>query len=30
MALLDIVIDVSDAQGTIHWGDVFAAGIKVR
>jgi|SRR5579872_4836217 len=29
MALLDIVIDVSDAQGTIHWGDVFAAGIKV-
>jgi lysozyme len=29
MALLDIVIDVSDAQGTIHWGDVAAAGIKV-
>jgi GH25 family lysozyme M1 (1,4-beta-N-acetylmuramidase) len=29
MALLDIVIDVSDAQGTIHWGDVYAAGIRV-
>jgi GH25 family lysozyme M1 (1,4-beta-N-acetylmuramidase) len=29
MALLDVVIDVSDAQGTIHWDDVAAAGIKV-
>ena len=29
MPLLDIVIDVSDAQGTVHWGDVFAAGIRV-
>jgi lysozyme len=29
MALLDIVIDVSDSQGTIHWGDVYAAGIRV-
>jgi lysozyme len=29
MALLDIVIDVSDAEGAIHWGDVAAAGIRV-
>ena len=30
MALLDIVIDVSDAQGSnIHWADVADAGIKV-
>jgi lysozyme len=30
MALLDIVIDVSDAQGTnIHWDDIAAAGIRV-
>jgi lysozyme len=29
MALLDIVIDVSDAQGTIHWDDVAHAGIRV-
>jgi lysozyme len=30
MPLLDIVIDVSDAQGSnVHWADVFDAGIKV-
>jgi lysozyme len=29
MALLDIVIDVSDAQGQIDWPAVAAAGIKV-
>jgi lysozyme len=29
MALLDVVIDVSDAQGTIDWPRVAAAGIRV-
>jgi lysozyme len=29
MPLLDVVIDVSDAQGTIHWDDVAHAGIGV-
>jgi hypothetical protein len=29
MALLDVVIDVSDAQGQIDWPRVAAAGIKL-
>jgi len=29
MALLDVVIDVSDAQGRIDWPLVAPAGIKV-
>jgi len=29
MALLDIAIDVSDAQGTVDWTRVAAAGVKV-
>src|SRR6202034_943919 len=29
MALLDIAIDVSDAQGTVDWAKVAAAGVKV-
>lgn len=29
MALLDIVIDVSDSQGTIDWAAVQQAGIRV-